>query len=704
MASQEQIRDQILAQRLQSQEFQGRNQPINQQTLSDEELARRLANEELGGPTQPKRSSLMPGQSTLVRLHHVQTRREIGEPLQARYVNNNNVMFELHQRNGMFLSCNRNGGVEFASIQDDSAKFIVTLDRDNSVHLMCKAHASKRNRVGSTGWFLGMSDDGKLFGNFEKSNYSLWMLVAHHPNNSPIVAATPAVSNTGFPGNTDNPLLLQQQTQLSPPRASSTRLIANQGEYPGDSAGKDILMSFFSTSDGLLYLQRNKKYEAAYNLFVRDRNSFNRILYRPDWPKVASRYQDFSKCDITLDNRVIENQIKHETIKSFFEVGYTVVSGLIPNNLVFDANLMVSSWVSSQLLNKNGRVLNFQLSDLGVGERLDLKGLILTDFDLMSLYFNTPLIHLTQKLIGSGDVQHPTSCQITTTYPSSVDIEKEKVLDGTQWYIEGFGENRQHSPFTLLIGIALTDINTSFQGNFCVFPGSHVILLEQYKHQAERNSTLFSENPKNHQKPHLGEPVQLTLKAGDVFLCTQRLAHYYSPNIPNESSLNPTPTTIVYFKISHVDHQVLKDPALDSVWLEYQGASRYLDDPNAGTIITPPEPIKPQNIPANPPLIPAPVNPNYVPNNTIPSHYTTTTHSSSVSSPYHRSGSAEDEGEPTFYPKTIVAPGKAVSKKEGSEEVGASYPLLSVTSVAVNDDGNDDDQNHGEDSPLIKFI
>ena len=62
------------------------------------------------------------------------------------------------------------------------------------------------------------------------------------------------------------------------------------------------------------------------------------------------------------------------------------------------------------------------------------------------------------------------------------------------------------------------------------------------------------------------------LKAGDVFLCTQRCAYLHALN--NNSA---TPTTIVYFRVSHVDHEVLKHTALEAIWVEYKSASYYLE-------------------------------------------------------------------------------------------------------------------------------
>jgi hypothetical protein len=65
--------------------------------------------------------------------------------------------------------------------------------------------------------------------------------------------------------------------------------------------------------------------------------------------------------------------------------------------------------------------------------------------------------------------------------------------------------------------------------------------------------------------------LQLKLRAGDVFLCTQRLAYLFGTN----NSFNPS--TIVFFRVSNIDHDILKDPALESLWLEYRHASKYMD-------------------------------------------------------------------------------------------------------------------------------
>jgi hypothetical protein len=49
--------------------------------------------------------------------------------------------------------------------------------------------------------------------------------------------------------------------------------------------------------------------------------------------------------------------------------------------------------------------------------------------------------------------------------------------------IDGFTEAGAHSPYTLLIGVALTDMSIPNSGNHCVYLGSHMLLQEHYKMQ-----------------------------------------------------------------------------------------------------------------------------------------------------------------------------------------------------------------------------
>ena len=67
------------------------------------------------------------------------------------------------------------------------------------------------------------------------------------------------------------------------------------------------------------------------------------------------------------------------------------------------------------------------------------------------------------------------------------------------------------------------------------------------------------------------------MRAGDVFFCSQRTAYLHNLNFSSSA------TTIAYFKISHLDHAVLKNTALESMWVEYKSASYYIESIDEAT-------------------------------------------------------------------------------------------------------------------------
>ena len=67
------------------------------------------------------------------------------------------------------------------------------------------------------------------------------------------------------------------------------------------------------------------------------------------------------------------------------------------------------------------------------------------------------------------------------------------------------------------------------------------------------------------------------MRAGDVFICSQRTAYLHTLN------LGPSPTSIVYFRISHIDHGFLKNTALESMWVEYKSAGYYIESADEAT-------------------------------------------------------------------------------------------------------------------------
>jgi len=241
---------------------------------------------------------------------------------------------------------------------------------------------------------------------------------------------------------------------------------------------------------------------------------------------------------------------------SFLNAGFVQARGLVPPEFV----------------NKALRVINHQLGKLDgmktneFGQPV-LGGEVNTSTEVMDLLYKTPVWTMAQRLIGRGRVTNVRQAQIALRFPEDKPVPLQ--IPGTQWHIDGFGKGL-HSPFTMLVGVTLSRCMEDNSGNLNVFPGSHLSLQEDIKKQVREGSDIFSNeiqplglDPRR--KPDLGQPIQLKAEPGDVVFVHQKLAHRVgfngSPNVRYQ----------IYFRLRHVQHEQLKEAALDNVWLEYEG-------------------------------------------------------------------------------------------------------------------------------------
>lgn len=203
---------------------------------------------------------------------------------------------------------------------------------------------------------------------------------------------------------------------------------------------------------------------------------------------MASRFVDFVKTPYPpLNAAVADAALPFNDGKGFFEDGYCVARSVVPRDKVDRALKLSNYWVSRYALPANAsEVTNLRKWK----SRVELCGAIATDYDLLSLFYETPLVQIVQQFIGAGDVRHPSAVSVVQTYPS-IDIPHdfsapgatEPSLTGDQWIIEGFDGKGGHSPHNILIGIALTDTTVPFVGNAVVYPSSQMLLMEAYKQQ-----------------------------------------------------------------------------------------------------------------------------------------------------------------------------------------------------------------------------
>lgn len=181
---------------------------------------------------------------------------------------------------------------------------------------------------------------------------------------------------------------------------------------------------------------------------------------------------------------------------------------------------------------------------------------------LMDLLLESGIWQLGQSLLGHGQVRPGSqgAAQINLRFPveRGPQIPLEPHLDGMASKSNSVPAGQLHS-FTALIGVMLNDMPYTDAGNFAVWPGSH-LLNETYLRQAGPKSLL-----EGMPDVALGEPVQITGRTGDVVLSHYLLSHGTASNWSSEIRY------MVFFRLTHIDHDRHKWTSLTNLWLQWPG-------------------------------------------------------------------------------------------------------------------------------------
>ncbi|CAE8676146.1 unnamed protein product [Polarella glacialis] len=226
-------------------------------------------------------------------------------------------------------------------------------------------------------------------------------------------------------------------------------------------------------------------------------------------------------------------------------------------------------------------------------------------WQLTALVRCAPVWRLVEQLLGQGQVdQSSLNAQVALRFPCIHDdlvatgTAVWKSVTGRDWHTDGLRQNKKHS-FSLLLGIALSDIPSEDLGNLCVWPGSHRFCHARMRHPDGQIWRLTSEAgesptgelggkppvgqeappggqglgqeggwwPGDGPLPDLGPPVQLRMRAGDVVLTHSEMAHCGGPH------LGPDMRYMVYFRIRHKDWAEMREAAVlvGDMWVDLKG-------------------------------------------------------------------------------------------------------------------------------------
>jgi len=113
------------------------------------------------------------------------------------------------------------------------------------------------------------------------------------------------------------------------------------------------------------------------------------------------------------------------------------------------------------------------------------------------------------RLLGPHDP--PKKVQVAVRFPDPSG-RGPRPIDGKRWHVDGF-RTGAHSPFDLLVGVALTATPSEDAGNLAVHPRTHKTVLSLAR-RSERNIRDL-----HYSKHDFGSaPLQLRFQVGDVVL------------------------------------------------------------------------------------------------------------------------------------------------------------------------------------------
>ena len=249
-------------------------------------------------------------------------------------------------------------------------------------------------------------------------------------------------------------------------------------------------------------------------------------------------------------------ELTREQKEHLFEQGYVLAPNAVPRDQVNAALRAINHSLGEGMDPANMATLRSQSYCPELQQSPVITG----------LYNDTPVKSAVESLIGPGKVRPITSGQIALRFPIAPGTApKQPVphLDGMYTPTNGVPKGRIMS-FTMLVGVALSDVREPFAGNLTVWPGTHR-LYERY-FQEHGPEALLSGMP----DVPLPEPVHITANAGDAMLCHYGLAHTAAPNA------SPHVRYAIYFRAFHVDHTQHWKQAMTDIWMEWPGLLPWL--------------------------------------------------------------------------------------------------------------------------------
>ena len=215
------------------------------------------------------------------------------------------------------------------------------------------------------------------------------------------------------------------------------------------------------------------------------------------------------------------SETRNSWVDSFVRNGYAQFSQVVPEPLVETARERILRDVKENYDER--RLVEYNNQSWCP----DLRGTA----EFVNLFENRGTRAIASSVLGQKCFQRDRGqIAIRKAHNSNTRYEPEPHIDGIPTPHNGLtGTEIQN--FTALVGIFLTEVKTTYAGNFTVWPGSHTILERHFREQGR--------TARHQGMPaiELGDPVQLLAGPGDVVFCHYQLAHSAAPNVSGDDRI-----------------------------------------------------------------------------------------------------------------------------------------------------------------------
>ena len=242
---------------------------------------------------------------------------------------------------------------------------------------------------------------------------------------------------------------------------------------------------------------------------------------------------------------------------TFARDGFVVIPGVVDRARVDTALQMVNNWIFSEY-DHDKRVQYYAQS---------FAPELQADPHFLGLLTDTPVLALATELVGRPLPGGHERAQIALRFPVPPGGDPYYAgahVDGVPTGINAVPADGHIHGFTVLAGIFLSDVTGPDQGNFTVWPGSHLAMARWFAEHSPRipdPEAFFRATEAV--AAATGAPYPITGRAGDLVLSHHLTAH------ANGGHAGPNIRYAVFFRLTSDARERLGDAVYTDPWAEW---------------------------------------------------------------------------------------------------------------------------------------